>query len=338
MTFERGRIFRPFFMRGIIYCCMKKVLATSAVTIGCVVGAGFVSGREALVFFGGADPLFCAAAFFLLFFVFVFAVLRAGAKHGAKDIRELDKALFGKFSPLFDGVFLLNGFFALSAMLAGGRALGGVFCELAIAAACAAAILFGIEGIKIVNVLLVPLIAGLVLFLSSGDLWFEGWGAVRLQTVFACARYAAYNAALSCGVLNACGKELTEKGAAASAALSSLAIAVMIFCILNCLRGGDFANAEMPLLSLATGGVRVVFVAASACAVATSAMSAAYPVVQWAQTKTGDKTVAVACVFICAYVVGLLGFSRILNFVLPVASLFSAIFLAGLVLSKRKPA
>ena len=73
-------------------------------------------------------------------------------------------------------------------------------------------------------------------------------------------------------------------------------------------------------------GLFVPFVCAVFCGVIVALISCSYTVVEWVEDKSGDKFFSVALVYICAYVLSLFGFGKILAIILPVSSAFAMIF------------
>lgn len=326
-----------------IYFTMKKVLTVSLVVIGCVVGAGFASGREMLVFFQNGNPLLVAAAFFVLFCGVTFLFLHMSKTANASGITQINKAVFGKFSFVFNAIFVLNYFLAASAMIAGcqtlfQKAFGVNFpFGLIVAILCAVAVYFGIDGIKKINAVLVPIIIlcliAVCLFDGGGGEWMEFDASYVLQAV----KYVAYNAMLMCGLVTVCGKDLNKKQSVAVSVISASVLALLIFFMLSCFSGQNFAGVEMPMLFLAKrGSLFYVFCIVVACGIITSLLAAAFPLAEWAESKVGDRQVSVVGLFICAYIVSLFGFADILDFTLPITSSAAVVFVICLLFKAKK--
>lgn len=312
---------------------MKKVFSLSAVIIGCVVGAGFASGRELLVFFDGANPYAASASFFVLFFAVSCLFLHNSRSLRPDGMTDLNARIFGRFSPIFDAVFLLNYFLAVATMIAGCRTVfqkvsGASFpAGLIVALLCAFAVWRGLDGIKKINAVLVPVIICLIVCVAASSADGGAAAEVDFSVMFGSAKYVAYNAMLMCGLLTACGKTLDKKQSVWAAFIASAVLAAMILLVLLCFAGKNFIGVEMPLLYLAKQGkVYFLFAAAVFCGIITSLLAAAFPVVEWGEKKLGDRAVAVAAVFVSAYAVSLFGFADILDFTLPITSLAALAF------------
>ena len=131
---------------------MKKSFKTAFLYIGTVIGAGFSSGREIALFFGDATPFNVAlSAVFMALLAFMF--LSAG-KLGLIPRGKLVRTLI-----------TFSASISLVAMLAGGEYVmhtmtGVPLLALVMAILGALVVSCGIEKIKVVNLVLVPLIAG----------------------------------------------------------------------------------------------------------------------------------------------------------------------------------
>ncbi len=131
---------------------MKKSFKTAFLYIGTVIGAGFSSGREIALFFGDATPLNVAlSSVFMAMLAFMF--LSAGKLRLIPD---------GKIVRV---LITFSASISLVAMLAGGEYViftmtGIPLLALVMAILGVIVVSCGIEKIKVVNLILVPLIAG----------------------------------------------------------------------------------------------------------------------------------------------------------------------------------
>lgn len=130
---------------------MKKAFKTTFLYIGTAIGAGFSSGREIALFFGDVSPLNVAiSSLFMSMFCGLFLI--AGKNHLIPKGKLISFAIFVCAS------------ISLCAMLAGGDyimfSMTGipVFLGLAMTILGGIVVVLGIEKIKVVNSILVPLI------------------------------------------------------------------------------------------------------------------------------------------------------------------------------------
>jgi len=214
--------------------------------VGTFIGAGFASGREIALFFGGTNlitpllsVLFCGG----LSFVF----LELGRlTHG-----EPVKAIFPKTHKAWEILLAAANFAVFSAMLAGsefimkeslgftgGGILSGVFA--------AAVVLGGAEKIKLLNTAVVPLIVAMIAFMYFKAPIFEVAGSFKFISPLL---YATMNM-LSCGLLTAkLAKNISRKESVLCAVLITLLLAALIVPVYLAIAGRD--NEAMPLLEVA---------------------------------------------------------------------------------------
>ena len=232
-----------------------KVFSAILVIVGTVIGSGFMSGKEIVVFFSrfGVFSFPCIVlAFFLFWLLFNFFL-----KNGEKADEKLKKS---KFSNIIN--FLICTILS-SAMIAGCTQLLSGLSDIikytvlcAILLYCFFIIKKGLGSLEKANFVLVPIMVIVLLIglgfaehSSSGQLfrssYFSSWG------LFYCFLYVLLNTSNSCIVLAKLGKGLSEKQKARVSFLSALALFVILFLAnLVLLQNKDVFSQDMPLLSL----------------------------------------------------------------------------------------
>ena len=307
-----------------------KVLSTCANVVGCVLGVGFLTGKELVVFFGGKNPLFVSLCFFVLFFGLVFLFLFLGRQYDTNDISVVNKSIFGKCGIVFDFVFIATCFLSVCAMLAGAQALWTMIADnnfpfsVFVAFVCGVGLCFGVKTVKKFNLAFVPVVV-LLLFVAllpscKGQVVFRPDFVGFAKVV----QYCCFNCMLGCAMLLSCGKGLGFWQRLSSAFASCVVLSLLVFVVLSSVGqvGGD-----MPLLCVAkNNGCLVAYLVIVCFGIFASLCSCGYTVVSWVQKRCGDKIFAVACVFTCAYVVSLFGFGKILSFTLPLSSSCAVVF------------
>ena len=98
-----------------------QIVSSSFIVIGSVIGAGFISGREIVSFFSGAMLIPSVYMVGLIFFLFTMILFRIGEQFGEET--RANRAVFGKFYPLLEGVILFSCMISVCSMLAGLDAL-----------------------------------------------------------------------------------------------------------------------------------------------------------------------------------------------------------------------
>ena len=307
-----------------------KIFSVCASIVGCVLGVGFLTGKELVVFFGTKSPFFVSSCFFLLFFLLVFLFLSLGKKYKTNDISVINKSIFGRFGIVFDFVFVATCFVSISAMLAGSQVLfktivGGNFpFSLVVAFACSVGLCFGVKTVKKLNLVFVPVVASLLfvaLFPScKAGIVFKG----NIAGVLKALQYCCFNCMLGCAMFLSCGKSLNLGQRLFCSFASCVVLTLLVFVVLS---SANNVGSDLPLLQIArNNGYFVPYVAVTLLGILTSLCSCGYTVVSCVEKRSNDKVFSVAIVFICAYLVSLIGFGKILSLTLPLSSSCAVVF------------
>ena len=334
----KGETFVSSFLFAFLIKYDMKIFGAVFAVVGCVVGIGFVSGKELSVFFKNSNPLFVSWCFFVLFFCVTLLLFILGKKTDADDVLQLNKKLFGKWNFIFDFVFVFTCFLACTVMLAGVQGLwvetmGGEFCfSLLVALFCAVSLCFALKSTKSLNVALVVVVVVIVVLVCLSDFKINVQKDVDVVTFVKVAKYVCFNCMLGASVFLSCSKTLCKKQFVFALLISSFVLSLLIFLILSSIGGG-----EMPMVEVAkNSGLLAPFVCAVFCGAIVALRSCSLTVVKWVQDKSGDKIFSVVVVYICAYVVSLFGFGKILSVMLPVSSVFALLFVLCGVLKLAK--
>lgn len=303
--------------------------------VGAVAGAGFLSGRELLEFFGGFRILplvLSGAGFFLGFLLF----LRLGARYGG--FNGVADTLFGKkMSLAVKSAALFASFAVATAMLS---AFHSEFpkCKPFLAAALiVAGTAFsgrGIKGLSAFSAAFTPflLCTAVLLILSRGK--FSAPESVSVardcKSAALSAVYVCMNVLTSSPVLCELGEKLqTNKKTTCAAGLAALILTLLAAAILS-VTGFDKSSYShpMPLESVLQGGV--FFSLLSSVGMATTFAVCFYPVFGAAKTKGTCAEIAVPFVFLlCSFV----RFEKVVRFFYPVAGVLGGIVLVAAVVA-----
>lgn len=231
----------------------RDPLGLGALYVGSIVGAGFATGQEILVFFGrfGGNALWgvlLAAACFMLFGARMFAVLGAGDARPSSIFQRLAGRRAGLVLDVIVALFIFTG---LAVVMAAGGALGaeqfgwnygsGVATVMGVSAL---AIALGVRGALLVNaVLVLVLISGFTGFfieqvLQDGVVWsgvpeYGEFGRIApTGWVFAAVLYVGYNFLIVLPALSPFSGQLAGvRGAAWYGALGGLVLGFLLFII-----------------------------------------------------------------------------------------------------------
>lgn len=311
----------------------------SAILIGTVVGAGFVSGAELVRFFPTENFLPCAFLAALLIFAGFALLFRCGKKYGGFE-GTLD-GVFKKFAPAVRLLVLAASLMTSAGMLAG---LDSVMAEgfgvpkslPVLSAAVLAAVYFlsekGTAAIGWINLCLVPAILLFVASLAFRRTDFsyafspsgEPFSAVCYVFL-----YAGMNVFLAAPVV--CDLGAKSRGCMGASAAASAAVGASIVIILANIyaAGANAIGADMPLLSV-MGAETVrgkIFAAVSAFGIVTTLFSSYYPLHARAQ-RTERPRAARACVCGAAFLLSRFGLKSIVGAVYPALGAFGVFFLA----------
>ncbi|MCH5159223.1 MAG: hypothetical protein J1F66_00045 [Clostridiales bacterium] len=290
---------------------MKKILQLAcdvAVTVGCCVGVGFISGKEAQVFFGNR---FNAIIFCVVFFVVNFAVREYCRKHRCDDVHSLNVSLW-RHPTLFDTLIALCSFVCIVTVLAGvEQCLGSIFnlgSKLplyAFFAALIASLLLnkGMSALKVANVVAVLMAIALiaVLFATRKGDYVEDLQVPLYQPIL----YALFSLTMSLGVVTKLAVDSSKKENLISTLLSSVILTALMLMVLPTCK----FNAAMPTI----GGITNVFLLGFALvtlliSAVTGIIANAYPIAQYLYSVIPDKTLCCAITFGFALAFSMFGF------------------------------
>ncbi len=312
-----------------------KGLRTLFTMVGTVIGAGFVSGRELLQFFGGfrvSAVYFAGLLFFLCFLLF----LRLGKMYGGFE--GVLTGVFKKCSKPVKAVILFGSFVSSAGMLSGLNSLvpqAKPFLTLAFLVFACFVSEKGIKGVGTINCIVMP-----VLLVSVAAMIFKG-GALspseppeaEFPLFLSILLYVAMNTFLSLPVLCDLGAEI-KSGASLLCAISTFIVAAAIGLILSavCSDKNSFAY-DLPL-SYILGGAK--FFSVLACGgMLTTLLSSFYPLYSLAGRRwgTAGKFALFALTECCSFI----GFKSIVANVYPALGIFGltmTIFCAAVYLEK----
>lgn len=238
-------------------------LKISSTFTAALVGAGFASGQEILLFFGGKNVVTVfLAAIFIALFCYIFLEL------GRLTQGNIFSTAQPTFALCFNHIIKLINLIILAAMAAGSEYIiylgfgivGGGAVALMLSCAC---VLLGAEGIKLINTIIVPIMIMLILtilFTAGGKVILQGNISIKNAIT-----YAGMNL-ISGGYLISIMAKNTDKGQCKWIAVFSfmqvLILLVPVYAAVNLC-----ADSIMPLVGqaykhgLGLVGIVVVFLA-----------------------------------------------------------------------------
>ncbi len=312
-----------------------EILSTVFLTVGAVVGAGFISGRELLSFFGADNfsvyllivGIGLSLSFFLVFYL--------GGRFGS--LGGLNARLF-KTPKLFGVAVNISCFISSAVMLSALDEITKDINPLGFPVYSLIALIFlsllsrkGVKGARIINCISVPLIliaVNLMIFLR-GKVEFSPINGVSDKGLFKALLYITMNIFMNLPSLVDGAQKKSKPKLLVIATLSAVLLAVEGGLILGIIRGygKDLSYAPLPFLTAVSGGkAGVLFSIICLVAVFNSLTTAYYPLYNLAREKSkdvGGTSLAVGC-----FIFSRLGVKRIIDFAYPVIGGFGAVYIS----------
>ncbi len=312
---------------------VRDVFLDCATVVGSCVGVGFISGKEAEIYFGSFFnvPIF-ACSFFLLCFV----VRRFCAKKRCYNTVQLFQSCFGRFHSVFLALFCFCCVVCMSTLLAGADScLQSLLWQVnfpcysfAIAIFAALILKKGFKTLKILNALSLVLILFYLVLLLIFCPKTNSFNRVHAGMPMV---YAMFSTTTSLGVIVPLSKGSVKRNfwlsVVAAVTLSLLAIIVLCLC--------DF-SLPMPLLGR-NDNVFVNFVAVLAVVVCVvcGVVANATPVFDCVRDVFCDDAFCCVTLFLLAWALSLFGFDFALRYGYFIVA-FLCIILIFAIFSKKK--
>ena len=324
-----------------------KGLRLTAILVGTVVGAGFVSGAELVRFFPSENFLPCAFLAALLIFLGFALLFACGKKYGGFDGTLAH--VFKKSAPAARWVILAASLMTSAGMLAGLDSVMlegfGVPKRLPVLSVCVLVCVYflsskGTTAIGWINLCLVPAILAFIGSLAFGDIELNyaftpaGESFSSLCLIMS---YAGMNVFLAAPIV--CDLGAKNKNCTGAAAAASVAIGAGIVIILANIfaSGANAIGADMPLLAVMSADSLAgkVFAAVSAFGIVTTLFSSWYPLHERAMRSRRPTAVRVA-LCAAAFILSRFGLKNIVGAVYPVLGGAGIVFLCACALAAVK--
>lgn len=311
-----------------------KTLSLAMLLVGTIIGAGFASGRELLSFFGNNISLAVAPLCGLGFFIFSVLFMSIGRLIKAKDVGEVNSALFGKARFLADIFLLFNSLTVLGGMLAGMDSLFSQILPIAPAYSilsgllCAVIVGKGLKGLLGGNMIIVPFIiisTVIICCLSSAGATFSGTNEVGFA---AAAIYVGMNMMLAATVLTTV-KDFNKKQIFIGSGIAAIVITALMFCIILALNASG-CDGEMPVLEMAAQKSRALFYLAVfvvAISIFTTMMTAMNGLTDWLDALICDRKYSISIVLLSGLIISNFGFERVISVLYPVIGIFGLVYI-----------
>lgn len=322
--------------------------------VGTVVGAGFASGQEILLFFTKYGPISYALILMTsgIFMYMGSKILTLGRGLRAQSYGDIIEDIFGRLAP-FINIYLFLAYMVISiAMFAGAGALFKEYRNLGVlvtAVLAAITIFKGIGGIVHVNFVIIPLliIFNIVMFvynipLSNGaNVYIEPDLPTFFRALKSGIMYTSYNIILCIGVLVPLGSSMNSKSTARwGGYMGGILIGMMLlmsnFSLSGYIKG--VSTVEIPLLHMANGispiyGRLYTFILWGA--IFTTLIANLFSIVSIIESRLPSRLHNITMLLAIAVFVLLsrFGFSNIIAIMYPILGVLGCIFLVYLLVN-----
>lgn len=286
---------------------IARIVCDVAVTVGCCIGVGFISGKEMQIFFGNGVNV---AIFAVIFFAANCAVREYCRHNNCSTVDALGQSLIGK-PTLFTAIVAMCCFTCMVTVLAGvEQCLAQLFFIgktplYAFVSATLAAILLraGMKTLKVANIISVTLaiILFVVLYCQKETQYAEDLQVPLYMPVV----YALFSLTMALGVTSQLATDNTKQDNVIASLLSTVAIALLILFVLPLCT----LAASLPTLSNVTSPTLLIFTAVTMLlATVTCLVANSVPVLQLLRPVVNDDTLCSALIFGLALALSMFGF------------------------------
>ena len=303
--------------------------------IGTVIGSGFISGKEVVVFFSrfGWWSFPCIIlTFFLFFFMFNFLL---NLKENAFAKIEKSKLSFC-LNLILCSIFSASMFAGSIDMIKGNGKVVTIIFVVVLIIFCARVSKRGISSLNKLNFVLVPIMT-IILIVVLTYLLCQG-GQIQIKTtamapmsIIYTLLYVVLNSANGCVLIANLGKKLSLKQKTRVAFLSALVLCVILTIInIVLLFKPTVLAEEMPLLELFSGPLRQVLSFAIMIGCVTTLFSLIFSLSSSMRGLCKNEYLIFFISVVLPFVLSLLGFGFIVSYLYPIASVVGAVLLANL--------
>lgn len=313
-----------------------KSVGTAFLIISSIVGAGFASGRELISFFGDGLGFWVVPVVALFVFGTSYLFLMVGNKLNTVSINS-NTALFGRFAPVAEFFALLNSFILLAVMLAGTTVISGTMHGVPVVAIIAgiiavAILKYGINGLMRANLVLIPLLILVLILVCTLSVKYFVWQSnFDILILPKSILYVSLNMYLASGALHQL--KLSTKQAIIASTIASIIIGTLLLALMLAIKSNPSSMLEpMPLLYIASklGGAYKILVSCTLIlCIFSSMLIAIHNVVEWLQTIINDRIIAGLIALTCAFIISMLGFQQLVQYLYPIISVVGMVYIGG---------
>ena len=313
---------------------MKKSFLVFLVTIGTVIGSGFLSGKEIVVFFtrfGSVSFLCIPLAFFAFWGMFYFTL-----SWGGRALEKLKKSKLSNLVNIFLCVILCGAMFSGSYEIISFAGKPIAFIGMTIILIfCFYIIKHGIGFLEKVNLFMVPVMV--ILLVVFDIVLLHGAHVPSVTNPFSSVSgfyalaYVAFNTSNSGVLLAHLGKDLSKKQKARVSFFAALVLSlVLLLSNIVLLENSASFNQEMPLLSLFDGWQKAIMQIVIALGCVTTLFSLIFTLAGSLRGLIASPSLSGRLSVFVPLALSLWGFGNIVTYLYPISSVLSLLLLSDL--------
>jgi len=312
---------------------MLQVVTTIFLIFGTIVGAGFASGNEIVVYFsrfGDISYFYIFVASVLLFFLFFF-FLHYG-KHIVKKIEN--SKILNFIVTIISIVFSASMYAGIDGLLSYFPKIWKVVMMTCVLALCLLVTMKGIGGLEKFNLFLMPILGVLffvvLLFCTGLQSSTQITNSQSFFGILFCPLYVALNTSMNLFVMSKQGEKLSKKQAVFASLFSAILLFVfLVLCNFVLLQNPESYAREMPVLFLVKDEkivfVLEFFVILIGCF--STLISLCFTLKNSLKKLIKNNYLTIFSSVFLPYILCGVGFSRIILFFYPICSVFGIFIL-----------
>lgn len=290
-----------------------------------VIGAGFATGQEILVYFNEKNPILIGILSTVFFCVYFLCAILKDARIFTQNYKDKYALTIKKFIN-FTTYFAC--FVVLCAMLSGAKSVILVlfrdktisgFLGLMVALFCIAIVLFNKKGLQIAGFFFAPIVFVCLIIIAckAENLTFIG----EVQgSVSASLLYVSLNSIFLTTLVSESCISLKPKTKFIFCFSCALVCGFLVFLTLTCILGAGYKNLPLVNLAFFNKPFGIFYCIVVLGGIVTTVCASALPLVQFVDTKVNCRILSTLFLFAFAWVVSLFNFSKIVEKLYPVVS------------------
>lgn len=312
-----------------------KIFEITLLFLGSVIGAGFATGAEIIIFFGHLNlPIWCIS---LIVGLTMFAIITLEILLYYPKVQPINSMINPTkttwLTKSLDLTTIIIYFILFTAMTAGVASITNPIIALISLILSILIVLFGFDKFSRLNTAIVIVIIVLIISTALPHLSHTPQATNTITNhiptgIFWGFLYAGLNCFMFPELIKASARKQKRQTLLWSAILTAGLITILVHLILTTIRQCHTATATIPLLAAAPTPITIIIIL---LAVLTSQYTALFAIIQRSQKlfniKKNRPLLKTVGICLCAFGASFLGFTQIINFAYPLIGAFTCVFL-----------